>query len=142
MSQKHLIETAQIIRNVRKETLRTVEGAILYTYFNVGRIIHQDEQRNKNLLPEEMLSEISKQLVKENGKSYSVENLVLFKRFYILYSARFSDNEVQKIFKAWSANLTTIPQYDPVVKLFKKRFRLTWPYYQFPLIRASIFINS
>jgi len=131
MSQKYLIETAQIIRQVRKEAPRTIEAAILYTYFNVGRMICETEQLNKRHSARIILNQISSQLTKENGKSYSVENLVLYKQFYLSYSARFSDNDLQKISKVWLESIADMQQYDSVIKSFKKKFRLTWLHYHF-----------
>ncbi|MBI1342125.1 MAG: DUF1016 family protein [Terrimonas sp.] len=130
MSQKHFGEIAQIIRHTRKETLRTVEVAILYTYFNVGRTI-KEEQKDKHTLPGDLLYKLSNELTKEHGKSYSVENLKAFKQFYLLYSGRFFDSDLQKISTAWSESLAEIPHYDSVITLFKKKFSLTWLHDQF-----------
>ncbi len=121
MSQKHFGEIAQIIRHTRKETLRTVEIAILYTYFNVGRTI-KEEQKDKPTLPGDLLHKLSHELTKEHGKSYSVENLKAFKQFYLLYSGRFFDTDLQKISTAWSESLAEIPQYIRSLHHLKRSF--------------------
>lgn len=131
MSQKQFIETAKIIRQVRKETLRSVEATILYTYFNVGRIINEQYQGNKNHLSEIILNDISHHLIKENGKSYSVDNLIAFRKFYFFYSTRFSDVEINRISKTWNGSLIVVQEYELLIKLFKKNFSLTWLYYYF-----------
>ncbi len=122
MSHKHSLEIAQIIRHTRRETLRSVEAAILYTYFNVGRIIYEQQQVDKKSLPEDILNDLISQLIREHGKSYSVENLKAFKQFYLLYSGRFSDTDTQKISTVWSESLVGMPQYDSVITYLKRSF--------------------
>lgn len=68
---KHLIENAKNI------LVRNINTAMLLTYFEIGKIIVENEQGGKDRAEyaKETLKNLSKQLTKEFGRGYSVDNL-------------------------------------------------------------------
>lgn len=73
---------------------------MVMTYFEVGRIIEEEEQGGKERAPygKQILKELSDVLTKEFGKGFSVDNLETMRRFYLVYGnsetlSRISGNE-------------------------------------------------
>jgi hypothetical protein len=58
------------------------------TYFEIGRMIVEDEQKGKNRAAygEKTLEELSKRLTADFGKGFSLRNLEQMRFFYITYS--------------------------------------------------------
>lgn len=65
---------------------------MLITYFEIGRMIVEDEQQGKQraVYAKEVLIGLSNQLTKEFGKGYSIDNLERFRKFYQIYQFRIS----------------------------------------------------
>ena len=63
--------------------------ALVYTYYEVGRMIVEDEQGGKKRAAygKAQLADLSRKLTDRFGKGWSVENLTLMRRFYNVYSA-------------------------------------------------------
>ena len=76
-----------IIISSRKKIAYEVNNNMLIAYWNVGRIIVENEQ-NGNIKAEygkQILKELSKELKKILGSGFSVSNLQYMRRFYIIY---------------------------------------------------------
>ncbi|WP_243396798.1 PDDEXK nuclease domain-containing protein [Flavobacterium pectinovorum] len=58
------------------------------TYFEIGKIIVEEEQNGKDRAEygKQLLKNLSKQLTKEFGKGFSIRNLEQIRQFYIIYS--------------------------------------------------------
>lgn len=80
-------QIAELIRSARKQVATQVNTALLVTYWNVGRIIVDDEQKNEFRAEygKQVLKELSKRLTNDFGKGFSVSNLQYMKRFYLKY---------------------------------------------------------
>lgn len=61
---------------------------MVYTYFEIGRMIVEEEQNGKERAEygKHLLEELSKRLKSEFGKGFSVDNLENMRKFYIAYS--------------------------------------------------------
>lgn len=91
MLEKNNVEMIQEIKDVilssRKKVAYEVNNTMLYAYWNVGRIIVENEQ-NGNIKAEygkQILKELSKELRKVLGTGFSVSNLQYMRRFYLEY---------------------------------------------------------
>lgn len=64
--------------------------AMVYTYYEIGRRIVEQEQEGSNKVNygEELLILLSSELTKEFGKGYSLTNLKLIRKFYLVYSSQ------------------------------------------------------
>ena len=68
---------AELLQSGRQSVVRTVNQIMVYTYFEIGRMIVEDEQQGKERAEygKQVLKELSKRLTKNFGKGFSVENL-------------------------------------------------------------------
>ena len=77
-----------LVVEARKKIASTANVAIVYTYFEVGRYIIEDEQGGKQRAEygKGVLKSVSDRLTERLGKGWSEENLRLMRKFYTLYS--------------------------------------------------------
>ena len=80
-------EIRELLLNARQRMAVQVNTELLSTYWNVGKIIVEHEQENKDRADygKQTLKELSKELTKEFGKGFSVSNLQFMRRFYQSY---------------------------------------------------------
>lgn len=107
-----------LLENSRKKILQSVNTTMVYTYFEIGRIIVEDEQwwEEKAKYWENILKNISIELSKEFWKGFSVQNLENMRNFYLVY-----ENPRQCLWN-WIKE--------------KDKFSLSWSHYVF-LIRLD-----
>jgi len=60
---------------------------MVHTYYEIGRMIVEDEQQGKERAEygKQVLKELSKKLIDNFGKGFSVQNLENMRKFYLLY---------------------------------------------------------
>ena len=77
-----------LLNEARKSALRSINRTMVYAYYEIGRMIVEDEQDGKTRAKygKQTLSDLSDYLSKEFGKGYSVDNLENMRRFYLEYS--------------------------------------------------------
>ena len=80
-------QIAGLIQSARKQVATQVNTALLVTYWNVGRIIVEDEQKSEFRAEygKHVLKELSKRLTKDFGKGFSRPNLHWMRELYIKY---------------------------------------------------------
>ena len=66
----------------------TVNLTMVHTYFEIGRMIIEDEQEGKERAKygKSVLKDLSNRLTEKFGKGFSVDNLQNMRRFYLAYS--------------------------------------------------------
>lgn len=79
-----------ILEQVRQNVVRAVNTNMVRAYWLIGREIVQELQGGKGRAEygEQVLDNLSARLTERYGKGFSVENLQLFRRFYLVYSKR------------------------------------------------------
>ncbi|MDO9338927.1 MAG: PDDEXK nuclease domain-containing protein [Bacteroidales bacterium] len=89
---------AGLLQASRQNVVRVVNQTMVYTYFEIGRMIVEDEQQGKNRAEygKQVLKELSKRLTIDFGKGFSVENLDRMRFFYKTYSLSISSNLLTK----------------------------------------------
>jgi predicted nuclease of restriction endonuclease-like (RecB) superfamily len=118
-----------IIAETQQNVVRNINSAMLFAYFQIGRIIVEDEQQGNQRAgySKETISRLSKELNNEFGKGYSVDNLERCRKFYITYQNRISASVMRKSpDDSKSASLMRIfgnEIYDELP------FHLTWTHY-------------
>ena len=77
----------EIILNSRKNIVRSVNTEMLSAYWNIGKLIVEDEQKNQERAQygDETLKHISKRLKAELGSGFSLTNLKTMRRFFLVY---------------------------------------------------------
>ncbi|MFQ6807309.1 MAG: PDDEXK nuclease domain-containing protein [Lachnospiraceae bacterium] len=115
-----------ILKNARKHAKMALNISMVYSYYEVGRMIIEEEQNGEQRAEygKAILKELSKRLTESLGKGFSVENLKLMRRFYVVYS---KDQIGQKV----SAQFENLP-----VTREGRKFFLSFSHYVF-LMRIS-----
>ncbi|MCK5510493.1 DUF1016 family protein [Candidatus Parcubacteria bacterium] len=106
---KNLISQIKILlATARNQIVQTVNTTMVSTYFEIGRLIVEDEQKGKERAEygAEILKNLSKELAKEFGKGFSVQNLERMRLFYNIYSKSSTVSGIlkkdQKFTLSWS----------------------------------------
>lgn len=73
-----------ILDKARSESIRAVNFAMVQAYWNIGRVIVEEEQRGKKRADygKALLQEISNRLTADYGKGFTVTNLKYMRQFY------------------------------------------------------------
>ena len=129
------LQVAELLQNARQQVLRTVNSTMTLTYFEIGRIIVEEEQNGKDRAEygKKLLKSLSQQLTKEFGKGFSIRNLEFIRKFYLTYSNSEALTRILEIQKKQS--LTEEFKYQKTQSLISF-FKLTWTHYIF-LIRID-----
>lgn len=82
-----ILEIRELMENARKNIAQQVNTRLLTTYWNIGRIIVEYEQKNQIRADygKQTLKELSKELTQEFGKGFSWSNLQNMWAFYLAY---------------------------------------------------------
>ncbi|MBL0737170.1 DUF1016 family protein [Flavobacterium sp. GN10] len=132
-------QVAELLQNARQQVLRTVNSTMTITYFEIGRIIVEEEQNGKDRAEygKQLLKSLSQQLTKEFGKGFSIRNLEQIRQFYLIFSKSESLSrifEIQKTqsvtaeFKSLKAQSLTAKFDSQTLASF---FKLTFTHYVF-----------
>ena len=91
-----------LLKNSREQVLRTVNSTIVKTYFEIGRLIVENEQKGfeRAEYGKETLKNHSVKLTKEFGKGFSATNLEQMRKFYKVYGISQTVSEEFKL--SWS----------------------------------------
>lgn len=81
-------KVAILLKEARNNVVRTINQTMVTTYFEIGRMIVEEEQNGKDRAKygENLLRELSKTLTLEFGKGFSGTNLKQMRQFYLAYS--------------------------------------------------------
>ena len=73
----------KLISEAKRNVKTAVNIAMVYTYYNIGKIIFEYEQRGEKRAKygEYLLIDLSAKLTNKFGKGYSIHNLKLFRKF-------------------------------------------------------------
>ena len=90
---------AELIDIARRKVATTVNLSMVHTYYEIGRMIVEDEQQGKERAEygKAILKDLSKRLTEKFGKGFSVDNLERMKKFYNIYSNKISATPLRKI---------------------------------------------
>ncbi|SIS85405.1 PDDEXK nuclease domain-containing protein [Chryseobacterium gambrini] len=79
---------SSLLDNARKKVAVAVNQTIVLTYYEIGRMIVEDEQNGENRAEygKAVLKDLSLHLTERFGKGFSVSNLKQIRQFYIVYS--------------------------------------------------------
>lgn len=138
-----LPEIRELIETARRHVAVAANLAMVNLYWNVGRILTQDIQKNEKRAGygDQLLSALSAALVREYGRGYSVSNLNDMRRFYDTFeilqtaSVESSTERIRKtipskslqtpILQTVSAESSTRLQID-----FRNHLTLGWSHYR------------
>jgi predicted nuclease of restriction endonuclease-like (RecB) superfamily len=129
-------QVAELLQNARQEVLRTVNSTMVYTYFEIGRIIIEEEQNGQNRAEygKQILKGLSQQLTKQFGKGFSVDVLERIRKFHLIYSKSATLSRILEIENS-ETSLRKSKNSESKKSLYSF-FKLTWSHYCF-LIRID-----
>ena len=109
----------ELFQNAKKNLSTAVNITMVYSYYEAGRMIVEEEQGGKERAAygKYILKELSQRLTQKFGRGYSYDNLKLMRKFYLVYSKD-------------SIGETPFPQSEklPVTQEGRK-FYLSWSHY-------------
>lgn len=91
---------AELLQVARQSVVRAVNQTMVYTYYEIGRMIVEDEQQGMERAEygRQVLKELSVNLTTEFGRGFSQRNLEQMQLFYLTYSiSQKSSAQLQKI---------------------------------------------
>ena len=126
-------QVVNLLQQSKQQVVRAINQTMVYTYYEIGRMIVEEEQNGKNRAEygKQLLKGLSKELNQEFGKGFSVDNLQNMRKLFSVYSiyetvSSISKNEIPHIESVISQITQTV---SPI-------FKLTWSHYIF-LIRID-----
>ena len=118
MSNASLTDLSKKISNLlnesRQRVVQAVNHTMVLTYFEIGRMIVEEEQNGKERADygSQLLSDLSNSLTQEFGRGFSITNLQQMRMFYNIYSK-------QQTLSAKSENSESLSE----------NFKLSWSHY-------------
>jgi predicted nuclease of restriction endonuclease-like (RecB) superfamily len=118
---------ADLLNESRRFIVKSVNQTIVLTYFEVGRLIVEDEQQGKERAEygKSVLKELSQKLTEEFGKGYSVYNLERMRNFYLVFKNRIAETEKSASVMRKSEDAKSA---SPMRKI-ELSFNLSWTHY-------------
>ena len=118
-NQKFYQDISRLLDSARKQAKTAVNTAMVYTYYEIGRRIVEEEQHGENRAAygKQLLQGLSDHLTKEFGKGFSLTNLKQFRQFYTIYVN-------DQISHTLSDQFTNLPAVSTGRKFF-----LSWSHY-------------
>lgn len=114
----------RLIAEARKRTVAAVNTAMVYTYYEIGRMIVEDEQQGEQRAEygKYVLKNVAEHLNRKFGKGFSLTNLELMRKFYKVYSQipqtlseEFNDTAIFQTLSRKSLTPLTISQKSQTV---------------------------
>jgi predicted nuclease of restriction endonuclease-like (RecB) superfamily len=81
-------KVSALLRQARQSVVRNINHTMVLTYFEIGKVIVEEEQAGKERAEygKRLLKGLSLRLTNEFGKGFSLRNLEQMRRFYLTYS--------------------------------------------------------
>ncbi len=131
-------QVVELLQNARHQVLRTVNSTMVCTYFEIGRMIVEEEQSGKDRAEygKKILKGLSDELKKEFGKGFSIDNLENMRKFYLAYSISESLTRILQITNSPSLMTNSESVKLEEIQTTKTQslisfFKLTWTHYVF-----------
>ena len=131
-------QVVELLQNARHQVLRTVNSTMVCTYFEIGRMIVEEEQSGKDRAEygKQILKGLSDELKKEFGKGFSIDNLENMRKFYLAYSISESLTRILQIINSPSLMTNSESVKLEEIQTTKTQslisfFKLTWTHYVF-----------
>jgi len=114
-----------LLKEARKSVVQTVNKTMVITYFEIGKMIVEEEQKGKIRAEygKKLIKELSKKLSRDFGKGFSIRNLEQMRKFYLVYGKQIENEQIKKT-QTLSAELMKSENKLP-------KFNLSWSHYLF-----------
>lgn len=120
-------QAIELLHSARQQIVQQVNLTMVQTYFEIGRMIVEEEQEGKNRAEygKGLLKGLSKSLTNEFGKGFSIRNIEQMRKFYLSYS-------ITQTLSADSGNKTQTPSAkseNTIQQTSPTNFQLSWSHY-------------
>jgi predicted nuclease of restriction endonuclease-like (RecB) superfamily len=126
-------QVVELLQNAQQQVLHTVNQTMTITYFEIGRMIVEEEQNGKDRAEygKQLLKGLSQELTTEFGKGFSVDNLQNMRKLYLVYSISETVSSISGISNYETVSSISINESKrPKLVL---NFLLSWSHYCFLL---------
>ncbi|WP_304067318.1 PDDEXK nuclease domain-containing protein [Pedobacter glucosidilyticus] len=109
---------ASLLKQARNSIIKTINHTMVRTYFEVGKLIVEEEQNGKERAEygKQIIEELSMRLIQEFGKGFSATNLKQMRSFYLMYSKGQTLSDEFEL--SWSHYLKLMRIDDPKERKF------------------------
>jgi predicted nuclease of restriction endonuclease-like (RecB) superfamily len=109
---------ADLLHAARQHVVRTVNQTMVYTYYEIGRMIVEDEQQGKERAEygKQILEDFAQRLTLAFGKGFSAVNLRQMRAFYLTYAIQQKSSAEFKL--SWSHYLKLMRIANPDERSF------------------------
>lgn len=78
----------ELLKKAQRDVIKVVNRAMVYTYFEIGKMIVEEEQKGRERADygSQLIAELSLRLSNEFGKGFSSTNVKQMRSFYLIYS--------------------------------------------------------
>lgn len=123
-------QIVDLLQSARSHVVRTVNQTMVLTYFEIGRMIVEEEQAGKERADygEGLLKGLSKVLLNEFGKGFSVSNLQQIRNFYLVYQIQQTVSVISDIKQQTASVIFGKPQTLSAESTLPN-FNLSWSHY-------------
>lgn len=117
-------KVADLIKEAQNSILKTVNRTMVLTYYQIGKMIVEEEQKGKDraIYGESLIISLSSSLTNDFGKGFSVTNIQQMRKFYLIYSK-------QQTVSASSQKQQTTSAVSIKDTIMDQVFNLSWSHY-------------
>lgn len=128
LNTKFFSQIVDLLQSARNTVVRTINQTMVHTYFEIGRMIVEEEQGGKERADygKQLLKGLSEVLTKEFGKGFSVQNLERMRNFYLTYRKSSTLSRISE--KAISSTVLTESEKQNQQTVYDE-FKLSWSHY-------------
>ena len=81
---------SNLVESARHKTIRQINSVIIETYWRVGKLLVEEEQKGKKRANygDVLITKLAQDLTKRFGRGFSKSNLFSMRKFYLIYPPR------------------------------------------------------
>jgi predicted nuclease of restriction endonuclease-like (RecB) superfamily len=120
---------AELIQQARMYLAKKTNTAMIYTYFQIGKLIVEEFQQGEKRAEYgiQLLESVSTDLSQKFGKGFSVQNLERMRNFFLIYSNSSNELRNSEVFQKSSKELRISTTNNEVITLLP----ISWSHYLF-----------
>jgi predicted nuclease of restriction endonuclease-like (RecB) superfamily len=134
-------QAVSLIQSARQQAVRQTNSLMVFTYFHLGSLIVEQEQRGKAKAKygDQLIQQLSEVLCREFGDGFSPRNLASIRLFYLTFRDKYDASILQtlsaksleqQISQTASAKFSQSEKSEmPSQMPFAERFPLSWSHY-------------
>lgn len=115
----------ELLHSARQQVVRHINFTMIQTYFEIGRMIVEEEQEGKDRAEygKGVLKGLSEILTNEFGKGFSLRNVEQMRKFYLIYS------KTQTLSADLETKTQTPSAKSKIQQATSANFKLSWSHY-------------